>query len=153
MIPSPRKVKQLVEQQKLKQEEADRLSAQLAAVLGSLPATYGFGDDLEGFLDAVRRNFKASTAKGTASKKGTSAPRLDPEKKKGPGRVTDAIKVRLKELFEARKTTREITGLVGLSAATVNQQKEALGFVKRRKQGKDEAPETPPQEPPAPPEA
>lgn len=57
MTPAPFDAKKLLEQEKAKIKEAQSLSEKIASGLGSLPAMYGFGDDLEAFLGAVRVSF------------------------------------------------------------------------------------------------
>ena len=120
--------------------ELDTARAKLAALehsveadmkkeLASLPARYGFASASE-FLSAVaaatgkRRGRKAGGGKANAKAGG---------KRRTRAKITDAMRAEVKKLTEQGKSGREVAKTLGISLASVQNIKKALGLVKARK--------------------
>jgi methylphosphotriester-DNA--protein-cysteine methyltransferase len=113
------------------------LEAARPAALAALPAEYGF-DSLAAFIKALKQ---AANAK-PAAKRGRKAKAAKPAKpaKRKRAKVTDEIKAAVKAALEQGKKAVAIAKEVGISPASVNVLKKALGLTKPRVTASAEAP-------------
>lgn len=105
---------------KLAQLEAAH-AEELQKELAGLPAAYGFST-AKAFVKAV----KAATGGGRKSAGGKKGRRTR-------SKITDATRAQVKKLTQAGKTGAEIVEELGISMASVQNIKKALGLVKARK--------------------
>jgi hypothetical protein len=100
-------------------ELTELLEKELGQKLAGLPAEYGFAD-MKSFIKALKNAAGAGSRKRRAKKAGRS-------------RITPEIKDQVKALVKAGKTGAEIAKELGISSASVQNIKKALGLVKARK--------------------
>jgi hypothetical protein len=116
--------KLLAVRQKLSAIEA-KLRKKMQREMASLPEKYGYSS-MESFIAALQ---ELSGGGGSAGK----AARGKAEGRRKRGKVTDEVKQKVKALFEAEKTGREVAEAVGLSLPTIQNIKKELKLVKERK--------------------
>jgi len=110
------------------------LEAARPAALAALPAQFGY-DSLAAFIKALKQ---AATAK-PAAKRGRKVKAAKPAKRKR-AKVTDEIRAAVKAALEQGKKAVAIAKEVGISPASVNVLKKALGLTKPRVTASAEAP-------------
>jgi len=103
----------------------------LKEALATVHAEYGF-DSVESFIKAVEKASKQAGAKGRKA-----VNRAVPRAKRA--KITAAIRKTVKDLVKAGKSGAEIARAAGISSASVQNIKKALGLVRT---GKKKAPRT-----------
>ena len=116
--------KLLAVRQKLSAIEA-KLGKKMQREMASLPEKYGY-DGMETFIAALQELSGGVGSAGIAAKGKAKG-------KRKRGKVTDEVKQKVKALFEAEKTGREVAEAVGLSLPTIQNIKKELKLVKERK--------------------
>jgi hypothetical protein len=97
----------------------------LKEALATVHAEHGF-DSVDGFIKAVKKASKEVGAKGKRAAN-SAFPRAKRAK------ITAAIRKTVKELVKARKSGAEVAKAVGISTASVQNIKKALGLVRTAK--------------------
>ena len=116
--------KLLAVRQKLSAIEA-KLGKKMQREMASLPEKYGY-DGMESFIAALQELSGGVGSAGSAAKGKAKG-------KRKRGKVTEEIRQKVKELFEAEKTGAEVAAAVGLSLPTVQGIKKKLKMVKERR--------------------
>lgn len=111
--------KLLAVRQKLSAIEV-KLGNKMQREMSALPEKYGY-DGMESFIAALQELSGSGQSGGKASGK------------RKRGKVTDEIRQKVKELFEAEKTGAEVAAAVGLALPTIQAIKKKLKMVKERK--------------------
>ncbi len=109
-----------------------KLAADRVAALARLPAEYGFGNDVNEFIKAVKEAFGTKGAKAPKAAKAEKSKGAKAEKTGKRAKITDEIKVQVKQLAEGGKTVAEIAATLGISAPSVQNIKKEFGMVKAR---------------------
>ncbi len=109
-----------------------KLAADRVAALARLPAEYGFGNDVNEFIKAVKEAFGTKGAKAPKAAKAEKTKGAKAEKTGKRAKITDEIKVQVKQLAEGGKTVAEIAATLGISAPSVQNIKKEFGMVKAR---------------------
>ncbi|HEX3731207.1 MAG TPA: hypothetical protein VHV47_15450 [Opitutaceae bacterium] len=99
-----------------------KVEKELKKALATVHAEHGF-DSVDSFIRAVK---KASGEVGAKSRK--AANRAFPRAKRA--KITAAVRATVKNLVQAGKSGAEIAAAAGISAASVQNVKKALGLVK-----------------------
>jgi hypothetical protein len=102
------------------------VAAQLPSALAALPEAYGY-PTMAAFIKALKQ-----AGSGRRGRKVKLARVAKPRKRKR-AKVTDEIKAAVKALFEAGNRAGAIAKETGVSVASVNVLKKALGLTKARK--------------------
>ena len=102
------------------------VAADLRVELGGLPAKYGF-TDLKSFFQAVEAANRSRPGRKPAAEKPVSI-----RKRRKRAKITDATRAELKKLVAAGKTGEEVAKTLGISPASVQNIKKALGLVKKK---------------------
>ena len=123
--------KLLAVREKLSAIEA-KLGKKMQREMAGLPEKYGY-DSMESFIAALQElSGGGSSAGGGAGK----AARGKAKGRRSRGKVTEEVRQKVKEMFEAEKTGAEVAAEVGLSLPTIQAIKKKLGMVKARKSKK-----------------
>lgn len=109
-----------------------KLAADRVAALARLPAEYGFGNDVNEFIKAVKDAFGTKGPKAPKAAKAEKSKGVKAEKTGKRAKITDEIKIQVKQLAEGGKTVAEIAATLGISAPSVQNIKKEFGMVKAR---------------------
>jgi phosphopantothenoylcysteine synthetase/decarboxylase len=122
-------LKELIKSLNEAKAEVETLEAKvekgLKQALATIHADHGF-DSVSNFLKAVKKASKKAEVKGKKA-----ATRAFPQAKRA--KITAAVRATVKNLVKAGKSGTEIAKAVGISAASVQNVKKALGLVKQAK--------------------
>ena len=129
-------IEQYAKIQKAKAELAAaeaKLAAERVDALSRLPGDYGFSD-VNDFIKALKEAYGTSKPKPAKVKASATTGRAEKAKaSKGKrAKITDEIKLEVKNLHAAGKTGQEIADTLMISAPTVQNIKKELGLVKPR---------------------
>ncbi len=120
------------------QELQNKIISERPSELAALPEKYGFSS-LSEFLKAVKDAYEKAPKKTTkraakAAKKAAKAPKVKAAKKKTRTRakITEEVRLKVKELAEAGKSGSEIASTLSISLPSVQNIKKAYGLVKTR---------------------
>lgn len=102
------------------------LEKALARELASLPSAYGF-NSLNSFVAAV------AAAAGKSKVGRPSKAKAKTVKRRKRATITDAVRIKVKNLVKAGKTGSHIAKALGISLPSVQNIKKALGLVNARK--------------------
>jgi hypothetical protein len=108
-----------------------RVEKGLKKTLATIHAEHGF-DSVESFIKAVKTASKEAESKGRKA-----ANRAFPAAKRA--KITAAVRATVKNLVQAGKSGAEIAKAVGISSASVQNVKKALGLVKTAKKAPGKA--------------
>jgi DNA invertase Pin-like site-specific DNA recombinase len=122
-------LKELIKSLSVAKAEVESLEAKvekgLKEALATIHAEHGF-DSVGSFIKAVKKASKEAETKGRKA-----ATRAFPKAKRA--KITAAVRATVKNLVKAGKSGAEIAKAVGISSASVQNVKKALGLVKQSK--------------------
>jgi len=128
-----------------------KIMAERPEELAGLPGRYGFSS-LNEFIKAVKAAVAACGGSRKRGRKAKAAVAATPRKakagKRGRARITDEVRLQVKQMVEAGQSGSEIAKALHISVPSIQNIKKSFGMVKARKEQSapaEAAPEAAPQ--------